>query len=521
MKNEHRKGLSIKLVAALYSVITISVLTIVVVFIGYHLFENNVRENYEKYAVTVLENAYIITTDYSFGDMIAARDMPDGYEDMRLRLNKIKENSDIDYLYAIYFDDIDDIHSLTYAINTKTTEELEAGGTYTYLGTPSEEGSFEDDTLLLLQEAVKESRESSSVLEGHSDEYGYMLNGYKVIFDSEGNPVGLLCVEIDTNDISTVLGKYVRTIIIVVTILTFIAILIYIIMIEVSLIYPITSITDAANDYIKNIGDQEAMDESVKNLERLDIHSHNEVEDLYVSVSKMETGMSSQLHDIREYAENTLKMQNGLMILMADLVEIRDSDTGDHIQKTAAYVQIILEGLKLKGYYPDIITPQYKEDVIKSAPLHDIGKIKIPDAILNKPGKLTDEEYEQMKTHTTIGKEIIDKAINGVDGSGFLTEARNMVAYHHERWDGKGYPEGLKGEEIPLSARIMAVADVFDALSSPRVYKPAFPMEKSLQIIEEGKGTQFDPKCVEVFLESLPKIKAALKRINPDYIEFR
>ena len=231
--------------------------------------------------------------------------------------------------------------------------------------------------------------------------------------------------------------------------------------------------------------------------------------------------MSSQLHDIREYAENTLKMQNGLMILMADLVEIRDSDTGDHIQKTAAYVQIILEGLKLKGYYPDIITPQYKEDVIKSAPLHDIGKIKIPDAILNKPGKLTDEEYEQMKTHTTIGKEIIDKAINGVDGSGFLTEARNMVAYHHERWDGKGYPEGLKGEEIPLSARIMAVADVFDALSSPRVYKPAFPMEKSLQIIEEGKGTQFDPKCVEVFLESLPKIKAALKRINPDYIEFR
>ena len=120
MKNEHRKGLSIKYVAALYSVITISVLTIVVVFIGYHLFENNVRENYEKYAVTVLENAYIITTDYSFGDMIAARDMPDGYEDMRLRLNKIKENSDIDYLYEIYFDDIDDIHSLTYAINTKT-----------------------------------------------------------------------------------------------------------------------------------------------------------------------------------------------------------------------------------------------------------------------------------------------------------------------------------------------------------------------------------------------------------------
>jgi len=515
LEKKHHKGLSIKYVAALYSVIAISVLTIVVVFIGYRLFEDNVRSNYEKYASTVLENAYIITSDYSFGDMIADRDMPDGYEEMRLRLNKIKENSDIDYLYAIYFEDIDDIHSLTYAINTKTTEELEAGGTYTYLGTPCEEGSFEDDTLLMLQEAVKESRESSSVLEGHSDEYGYMLNGYKVIFDSEGNPVGLLCVEIDTNEISTVLDKYVRTIIIVVTILTIIAILIYIIKIEVSLIYPITSITDAANDYIKNIGDQEAMDESVRSLERLDIHSHNEVEDLYLSISKMETGMSSQLHDIREYAENTIRMQNGLMVLMADMVEIRDSDTGDHIQKTAAYVQIILEGLHLKGYDPEILTPQYKEDVIRSAPLHDIGKIKIPDAILNKPGKLTDEEYEIMKTHTVIGRDIIDKAISEIEGDGFLREARNMVAYHHERWDGKGYPEGLKGEDIPLSARIMAVADVFDALASPRVYKPAFTLEESLKIIEEGKGTQFDPQCVEVFLESLPKIKNVLKHHNP------
>ena len=134
--------------------------------------------------------------------------------------------------------------------------------------------------------------------------------------------------------------------------------------------------------------------------------------------------------------------------------------------------------------------------------------------MLNKPGKLTPEEYEIMKTHTTAGKEIIEKAIRTVEGGSYLTEARNMAAYHHERWDGKGYPEGLKGEEIPLSARVMAVADVFDALTSTRVYKPAFPVDEALKIIEDGKGTQFDPKCVEVFLEALPDIRNVLKRYN-------
>ncbi len=151
-------------------------------------------------------------------------------------------------------------------------------------------------------------------------------------------------------------------------------------------------------------------------------------------------------------------------------------------------------------------------DVVRSAPLHDVGKIKIPDRILNKPGKFTDEEYEIMKTHTTAGKQIMDSVISTVEGENYLMEARNMAAYHHERWDGKGYPENLSGEDIPLSARIMAVADVFDALSSPRVYKPAYSLEKSLEIIQEGNGSHFDPKCVEVFLESIDEIKGVLKK---------
>ena len=201
-------------------------------------------------------------------------------------------------------------------------------------------------------------------------------------------------------------------------------------------------------------------------------------------------------------------------MVMADFVENRDSDTGAHVQKTADYVKIIVEGLYKKNYYPDIITPKFISDVVRSAPLHDVGKIKIPDSILNKPGKFTDKEYEIMKTHTTAGKQIMDSVISTVEGEIYLMEARNMAAYHHERWDGNGYPEKLSGEDIPLSARIMAVADVFDALSSPRVYKPAFSFEKSLEIIKEGNGTQFDPKCVEVFLDSLDEVQKVLKKYN-------
>jgi len=233
----------------------------------------------------------------------------------------------------------------------------------------------------------------------------------------------------------------------------------------------------------------------------------------------METDMAKQYKDIRQYADNTLKLQNGLMTLMADLVNARDSDTGAHIQKTAAYVQIILNGLKRKGYYSEILTSQYMEDVVKSAPLHDVGKIHVPDAILHKTEKLSEEEFEFMKTHTTEGKAILNRAISNVEGESFLKEARNMAAYHHERWDGKGYPEGLHGEEIPLSARIMAVADVFDALISPRIYKPGFPLSKVITMLEEGKGVQFDPKCVEVFIESMPEVRKVLMQFNPDYEE--
>ena len=514
LEKKKNKGISIKIVTAVYSAVVIIVLTIVIVVAGYSLYENHVMENYKKYVTTVLEYAYTVADEYSFGDMITAREMPGAYEEMRAGLNHVKESSDIDYLYAVYFDDVNDISSLTYAINAKTAEELNNGGTYTYLGTPCEEGSFEEDTLRILQDAVMTKKTDSDVMEGYSEGYGHMFNGYKVIFNSAGEAAGLICVEINVNSIRGELSHYIRNIALFVAVFTVVITVIFVGLSEYYIIYPIAKLTDSARDFVKNIGDQESIDKCVENIKSIGVRSNNEIGQLYTTVTKMESDMADQYRDIRRYSDNVLKMQDGLITLIADMVEDRDSDTGYHIQKTASYVRIIMDGLKRKGYYAEQLTPQFVEYVVKSAPLHDTGKIKISDTILNKPGRFTPEEYEIMKKHAVYGKEIIDKAISTVEGESYLREASNMAGYHHERWDGKGYPNGLREEEIPLSARIMAVADVFDALASKRVYKPAFPLDEALRIIEEGKGTQFDPRCVEVFLEAVPDIEAVLKEYD-------
>ena len=199
---------------------------------------------------------------------------------------------------------------------------------------------------------------------------------------------------------------------------------------------------------------------------------------------------------------------------MADIFENQEIDSRAHIQKTAEYVRIMLEGLRKKGYYTEKLTDKFINDVEISAPLYDIGKVKIPSSILNKPEELTDEEEKIMETHTTEGKKILENAISTVEGENYLKEARNMAAYHHENWDGTGYPLGLHGEVIPLSARIMAIADIFDELTSPRVYRSAETAAEALEELKKGAGTRFDPKCVEVFEDSFTEVKNVLRKYS-------
>jgi putative two-component system response regulator len=194
------------------------------------------------------------------------------------------------------------------------------------------------------------------------------------------------------------------------------------------------------------------------------------------------------------------ELQDVAMVAMGALAESRDPETGNHIRRTQHYMKILAIELAKQDKYKEFLTPENITSLYKSAPLHDIGKVGIEDSILLKPGKLTDEEFEEMKRHTTYGRDALASAEQSMDvADNFLVFAKEIAYSHQEKWDGSGYPEGLSGEDIPFSARLMAVADVYDALISKRVYKPAFSHEKAVAIIEEGRGSHFDPDMVDAF----------------------
>ena len=188
------------------------------------------------------------------------------------------------------------------------------------------------------------------------------------------------------------------------------------------------------------------------------------------------------------------------------LVENKDDSTGGHILRTKQYVEIILNQLQNEKKYRNIISRDFVKNMLNAAPMHDIGKISTPDVILQKPGKLTPEEYEIMKQHAPRGGEIIMETFSRLDNPEFLKTAYYVARYHHEKWNGNGYPEGLDGEKIPLCARIMSIADVFDAVSAKRCYRDAMPLDQCFQIIENGRGTDFDPDLVDVFLSAKEEI---------------
>ena len=202
---------------------------------------------------------------------------------------------------------------------------------------------------------------------------------------------------------------------------------------------------------------------------------------------------------VNEEIRKKSEMQKSVIEDLADIIESRDIETGEHIKRTKKYVIILVDAMKKDNKYKDILDDKYCDNIINAAPLHDIGKIVVSDLILCKPGKLTDEEFDKMKVHTTKGGDIIKNILKDLGDEDFLNVAYDVATFHHEKWNGKGYPNNLSGENIPLPARIMAIADVFDALVAERVYKKPMPVDKAINIIIEDAGTHFDPNLVEIF----------------------
>ncbi|MCQ2506834.1 MAG: HD domain-containing protein [Lachnospiraceae bacterium] len=211
--------------------------------------------------------------------------------------------------------------------------------------------------------------------------------------------------------------------------------------------------------------------------------------------------------DVERKTENIKHIQNDILMSMASIVENRDSNTGGHIARTSDIVLIFVDHLQSYRRFSEL-TDHMAKSIVKAAPLHDFGKIAIPDIVLNKPGKFDEDDYKVMKQHTVKGATIVAQILRSSDDEKFREIAINVAHYHHERWDGTGYPEGLKGEEIPFEARVMALADVFDALVSKRVYKESFGYDKAFEIIESSCGTHFDPELCKSFLECRLELEA-------------
>lgn len=218
--------------------------------------------------------------------------------------------------------------------------------------------------------------------------------------------------------------------------------------------------------------------------------------------------------EVKIKTESIKNIQEKVVLGLANMVENRDNNTGGHVKRTSDLIKIVVNEAKRQGVYS--ISEQYAEDIVRAAPMHDIGKITIENSILCKPGDLTKEEFDIMKTHSVKSGEFVNLILKGVEEKHFVDVAYNVARYHHERWDGRGYPEGLVGEMIPLEARLMAIADVYDALVSQRYYKKALKYEEAAKIMVEGMGSQFDPNMLSVFLGCRHELEEYYMNIQED-----
>ncbi|MDX9753744.1 MAG: response regulator [bacterium] len=218
---------------------------------------------------------------------------------------------------------------------------------------------------------------------------------------------------------------------------------------------------------------------------------------------------------VQQQVKEISDSQMATIFALSKLAESRDDDTGKHLERVQRYCKTLAEALQSNSVYQDQIDEKYINNIIMASPLHDVGKVGIPDSILCKPGRLTPEEFHIMKTHTVIGASTLRSVRDTYPRNSFINMGIEIANSHHEHWNGKGYPEGLAGDAIPLSARIMTIADVYDALRSKRCYKPAFPHDKTVAIITESKGTQFDPVLIDAFL----RVEAVFDEIHQHWGE--
>ncbi len=473
---------------AVLSIIMV-VLVVVTTYLSYSTFYDSAIMEQASYAEGIAQMAASTINADRVNEFLASGHAAPGYDQTESDLAFIRDSfADVSYLY-VYRIEADGCH-VVFDPDTPDTPGDEPGTVAPF-----------DEAFLPAYDKLLAGVPVDPVLSNSS--YGWLLTLYKPLYDSRHRCVCYVAADIRMDHIIGDGYAFMARIIALFGALFILVCAIVLWLAEYGIILPLNSIAYVMSGFA--YGDQNQRNESVSQIKALDIRTGDEVENLYHSLTKTSEDTVRFITESEEKTRTISRMQDNLIQVMADLVESRDKYTGDHIKKTAAYTTLIMEQMKKEGIYADQLTDKFVSDVMHSAPLHDIGKILISDTILNKPGRLTAEEFKLMQAHTTAGREIIERAVGAVSEPTYLDEAKRLAEFHHEKWDGSGYPAGLAGEDIPLSGRIMAVADVFDALVSKRAYKDGFPLDKAFAIIEEGMGTHFDPQIAAAFLHARPE----------------
>lgn len=484
----HRKnrGLSLKTKILMLLVTACIAIGFMVTFISIYLYKQNIITEHEMMAKSITGMLKGVVDPDKVDEYLEKGEEAEGYKEAESIMYYALESSpDIEYVYVYRI--LEDGCHVVFDLDTPEDPGYD----------PGEVVPFDDSFKEYIPDLIA-GKEIEPLIT--NDTYGWLITVYEPLYDSKGNCACYLAADVSMRLIghsqmvffAKLMSLFLGFFILVIAVGLWVS--------EYNVIIPVNTMSQSASAFAYN--DEEALEENVDKIKKLNIHTGDEIENLYQAFTKTTENNMQYANDLQIKNETIAKMQDALIMILADMVENRDENTGDHIKKTSSYTRIIMDKMLELGYYTDQLTEEFMYEVEHSAPLHDIGKIAVPDAILNKPGKLTEEEFEIMKTHTTSGGRIIEQAMETVPESQYLHEARNLAEYHHEKWNGKGYPHGVAGEDIPLSARIMAVADVFDALVSERCYKKAFPFEKAMSIINEDAGTHFDPKVADAFIKS-------------------
>ncbi len=491
MKEYKTKRLNLRRKITIILTVVMVLVSAVTVIISYFLYNSFAVGEYKTLGTNVARLVADIIDPEKVDSFIAEGEQAEGYSEIRERLYTIISNhTDIQYIYAYKI--MEDGCHVVFDIDADGLAESSPGELIPF------DESFAEYIPTLLAGGTIEPIISD-------DTYGWLLTNYEPVRDSKGRTVCYAASDISMDEIrvdeivflAKLLSLFVGLFVLALTFCMWAA--------KYCIVFPLNAMTVASADFTYKSHDDRVM--SVERIAELGIRTGDEVENLYESLSHTIAETVSYMENLREKSVQLTKIQNGLIYVLADLVESRDKNTGDHVRKTTAFTKAILTFMLADGLYPETVTKDYINAVSNSAPLHDVGKIKISDIILNKPARLDDDEFEIMKTHTCEGGKIIDTAMELVANPGYLSEAKNLALYHHEKWDGSGYPAKLSGDMIPVSARVMAIADVFDALLSKRSYKNPFSFEEAVGIIKEGSGKHFDPQIVAVFLAHLDEIR--------------